>query len=615
MPLSPDDPPSVAGYPIRARLGEGGMGRVYLTFTPGGRPVALKIIRPDFARDAEFRRRFRHEVAAAQRVQGVFTAPVIDADPEAEIPWLATAYVAGPALHKAVNDHGPLPPRTVFRLLAGTAEALIAVHAAGLVHRDLKPGNVLLAEDGPVVIDFGIARAADATTLTSTGARLGSPAFMAPEQVHGRPADTATDVFALGHLGMYAATGRSAFGEGPSEALLYRIANQAPDLEGCPDVLRELIERCLAKEPGERPSPEEIAAQCRDQAEQADAGSPEPTTASWLPEPVRASLASYDVSGLRPAHHTAGERTGLPPEKEVDTRVDERGAAVPVAGAPAPYLRAPPGTASYETTPFNDTSYDERAYGTDSRRPSGRASGGLSTVAVVALIVAVAAVVLAGAVVGGLILTSGPSRTVQPGAVSPGQANRGDQAPDEGQESAPPDRQAPPPETHYPDRARPSAESAAPESMAPEQPVWITYTENGYTLSLPRDWSRRNEPPSVFWDAPGDITYLQVDSRPWDGPGTALGEAELASSRAAGNSGRFPGYQLIGVSELSYHDGDAADWEFTFNDPATGRALHGLDRFFRANGETYAMYLRATEEDWQYYSFLLEQIQATFQPD
>jgi hypothetical protein len=204
---------------------------------------------------------------------------------------------------------------------------------------------------------------------------------------------------------------------------------------------------------------------------------------------------------------------------------------------------------------------------------------------------------------------------VQPGAVSPRQANPGDQATDEGRESAPPARQAPPPETYHPDRAQPSAESAVPEGTAPEHPVWATYTEHSYTISMPRDWSRRSEPPSVFWDAPDGITYLQVDSRPWDGPGTALGEAELASSRAAGNSGRFPGYDLIGVNELSYQDGDAADWEFTFNDPATGRALHGLDRFFRANGETYAMYLRATEEDWQYYGFLLEQIQATFQPD
>ena len=226
-PLDQSDPAEIAGYALRARLGSGGMGNVYLSFTRGGRPVALKVVRKEFADDPEFRRRFRQEVAAAQRVQGLYTAPVVDADPDAPVPWLATAYIAGPALNHAVGEHGPLPEPSVFRLLGGVAEGLGAVHAAGLVHRDLKPANVLLAADGPRVIDFGIAHAADATALTGTGAVLGTPAFMAPEQVAGRPVSPATDVFALGHLVAYAATGHSAFGDGHFSSLVYRIVQEA----------------------------------------------------------------------------------------------------------------------------------------------------------------------------------------------------------------------------------------------------------------------------------------------------------------------------------------------------------------------------------------------------
>ncbi|MFF4196876.1 serine/threonine-protein kinase [Nonomuraea sp. NPDC001831] len=259
-PLTPDDPTSVAGYPLRARLGEGGMGRVYLSVSPGGRLLALKVVKPEYAADPEFRRRFRQEVQAAQRVQGAFTAPVVDADPDAAVPWLATAYICGPSLHQAVAEHGPLPPATVRRLVAGVAEALIGIHAAGLVHRDLKPSNVLLAEDRPKVIDFGIARAVDATCLTHTGMRVGTPAFMTPEQVRGLPVTPATDVFALGQLAVFALTGRPAFGEGPADVLFHRIANEEPDLRGCPPDLAGPLARCLSRDPADRPAPAEVAA-------------------------------------------------------------------------------------------------------------------------------------------------------------------------------------------------------------------------------------------------------------------------------------------------------------------------------------------------------------------
>jgi serine/threonine protein kinase len=256
--LEPSDPVTVAGYALRARLGSGGMGNVYLSFTPGGRAVAVKVVRPEIADDPEFRRRFRQEITIAQRVQGIYTATVIDADPDAGQPWLATAYVPGPSLYQAVAGHGPLPLPTVLRLLGGVAEGLSSIHAAGLIHRDIKPSNVLLAEDGPRVIDFGIAYAADASALTSVGAMIGTPAFMAPEQVLGDPVTTATDIFAAGHLAVYAATGHTVFGEGQQSALVYRIVSRDPDLSGCPEPLREIAVRCLSTQPTERPAVAEI---------------------------------------------------------------------------------------------------------------------------------------------------------------------------------------------------------------------------------------------------------------------------------------------------------------------------------------------------------------------
>jgi hypothetical protein len=262
QPLAADDPATVAGYRIAGRLGAGGMGKVYLSHTPGGRPVAIKVIRPEFAENEEFRRRFRQEVHAARRVQGLFTASVVDADTEGPRPWLATAYVPGPALSAAVAEHGPLAPGAVLPLVAGVAEALQAIHAAGIVHRDLKPANVLLAPDGPRVIDFGIARAADAALLTGTGISLGTPAYMAPEQAVGRPVTGAADVFALGLVAAYAATGSPAFGEGTSGAVLYRIVHEDPELKGLPDELRELVGGCLAKDPAERLSPAAVVAMC-----------------------------------------------------------------------------------------------------------------------------------------------------------------------------------------------------------------------------------------------------------------------------------------------------------------------------------------------------------------
>ncbi|MEU8621651.1 serine/threonine-protein kinase [Streptomyces sp. NPDC048623] len=287
QPLAADDPTMVAGYRLAARLGAGGMGKVYLSYTPGGRPVAVKVIRPEFGEDAEFRRRFAQEVRSAQRVQGLFTAPVIDADAEGTRPWLATAYVPGPSLADAVVAHGALPPETVLLLVAGMAEALQVIHGAGLVHRDLKPSNVLLASDGPRVIDFGIAHAADATSLTGSGVTIGTPSFMAPEQAAGRRVTPATDVFALGQVAVYAATGVPAFGEGTGHGVLYRIVHEQPDLSAVPERLAELATRCLAKDPEERPSVAEVIGLCQ----QANAATVLRRPEDWLPGAVSADIS------------------------------------------------------------------------------------------------------------------------------------------------------------------------------------------------------------------------------------------------------------------------------------------------------------------------------------
>jgi hypothetical protein len=286
------------------------MGRVYLAFTPGRRPVALKVVRPELGDDQAFRDRFRQEIQAAQRVHGLYTAQLLDGDPDATPPWLVTAYVAGPSLQRAVADHGPMPVPSVFLLMAGVAEALQAIHAVGVVHRDLKPSNVLLAPDGPRVIDFGIARALEATPLTRTGMRVGSPQYMAPEQVRGGVVPPAADVFALGALAGYAVLGRAPFGEGSDMAVLYRVLHEAPDLDGCPGQLRALIERCLAKDAAARPAPAEIIDICRDRAAAKTLEVPEP----WLPPAIAADLARHAAPpppGPPPAARPATEPAGL----------------------------------------------------------------------------------------------------------------------------------------------------------------------------------------------------------------------------------------------------------------------------------------------------------------
>jgi hypothetical protein len=260
--LKPGDPAMVGPYRLLARLGTGGMGQVFLGTTAGNRRVAVKLIRPDHIGMAQFRERFTREIEAARRVGGFHTAMVVDADPYADPPWMATAYIPGPSLEDAVRSGGPLDLKYVRELGAGLAEGLAAIHDCGLVHRDLKPGNVILSHDGPRIIDFGIARALGARPVTTPGAVVGTYAYMSPEQVRGHPAGSASDVFSLGSTLAFAASGRPPFGTEPMEAVLYRITREPPDLKGVPQErqFRRLIAACLAKAPARRPSLVQILA-------------------------------------------------------------------------------------------------------------------------------------------------------------------------------------------------------------------------------------------------------------------------------------------------------------------------------------------------------------------
>ncbi|MGF1425176.1 serine/threonine-protein kinase [Kitasatospora sp. LaBMicrA B282] len=344
-PLEPGDPRQVGEYRLLRRLGAGGMGRVYLGRTAGGRTVAVKLVRSELAEDAEFRARFRQEVAAARRVGGRWTAAVLDADTEGRDPWVATSYVAGPALAAAVRESGPLPPDAVRALGAGLAASLAAVHALGLVHRDVKPSNVLLTLDGPRLIDFGIARALDATAaLTRSGFMIGSPGFMSPEQAQGAVVGPASDVFTLAAVLAFAASGTAPFGEGGSvPRLMYRVVYEEPDLSALDPDLRAIVQDCLAKDPAQRPTPAALA----ERLDQDGAAAARMREGVWLPPALSASvgrrlqeLVDLDHE-VRPTHPGTVLDPGTqqaPPHTPYAQHVPPPPAAPPtgVFGAPQP---------------------------------------------------------------------------------------------------------------------------------------------------------------------------------------------------------------------------------------------------------------------------------------
>ncbi|WP_431039796.1 serine/threonine-protein kinase [Streptomyces sp. P9-1] len=344
-PLDTDEPTVVGPYRLLGRLGSGGMGRVYLGRSAGGRTVAVKIVHPHFALDEEFRARFRREVDAARRVGGAWTAPVLDADPDARVPWVATAYAAGPSLTAAVTELGPLPEHTVRTLGAGLAEALTAVHGLGLVHRDVKPSNVLLTLDGPLLIDFGIARATDGTaSLTSTGVSIGSPGYMSPEQILGKGVTGAADVFSLGAVLAYAATGAPPFPGDSSAALLYRVVHEPPELDGLTGDLREVTEACLDKDPSARPSPADITGRLAPEG-----GAARLVSGGWLPGALveqvsraAVNLLNLETTGGGPADGAASGPVGFSsPSVGEGTEPGATGAAGADAATSGPSVSGP----------------------------------------------------------------------------------------------------------------------------------------------------------------------------------------------------------------------------------------------------------------------------------
>ncbi|WP_445527893.1 serine/threonine-protein kinase [Streptomyces cyslabdanicus] len=314
----------IGEYTVERVLGEGGMGTVYLARSRGGRRVAVKVAKPELARDAGFRERFRAEITAARAVGGFHTAPVVDADPDAPAPWLATAYIPGPHLAELLTAQGPMDEAGLRRLGLALAEALGAIHACGLVHRDLKPGNIIMAEDGPRVVDFGIARAVEGSGLTVTGIALGTPGFLAPEQAEGLPVTGAADIFALGAV-LVAAAGGSAFGQGTPMGLMYRSVHQEADLSAVPSGLRPTVAACLAKDPGQRPT----AANLLDLLALPQAASP---SYAYTPTVVAPPPPAAAPSPMAPAAPSPFTPAPAPPPYAPSVR--------PTVTAPSPY---PPG--------------------------------------------------------------------------------------------------------------------------------------------------------------------------------------------------------------------------------------------------------------------------------
>lgn len=347
MRLRREDPRVVGSFRLHRRLGAGGMGVVYLGSDRRGQRVALKVIRPDLAEDQEFRSRFAREVSAARRIRGGCTARLVAADLEAERPWFATQYVPGPSLHDKVAEEGPLVAAQIAAIGAALSEGLVAVHEAGVVHRDLKPSNILLSPKGPRIIDFGIAWATGASTLTHVGTAVGSPGFLAPEQVRGAAVTPATDVFALGATLAYAATADSPFGHGSSEVMLYRVVHEEPHLVGVPDALAPLVRACLAKDPEERPSTLQLSMRLKE---------------------IAAREAQGLSDGRPPAQRARVERpTGRLTEEYADQRTERR------TGGAAP---RPQGGAQSGPHSRPSSSRNPRTPGGPSSRPTGGRTGG-----------------------------------------------------------------------------------------------------------------------------------------------------------------------------------------------------------------------------------------------
>ncbi|WP_055557594.1 serine/threonine-protein kinase [Streptomyces sp. NBRC 110028] len=377
MRLRREDPRVVGSFRLHRRLGAGGMGVVYLGSDRRGQRVALKVIRPDLAEDREFRSRFAREVSAARRIRGGCTARLVAADLEADRPWFATQYVPGPSLHDKVNEEGPLPAAHVASIGSALAEGLLAVHEAGVVHRDLKPSNILLSPKGPRIIDFGIAWATGASTLTHVGTAVGSPGFLAPEQVRGAAVTPATDVFALGATLAYASTADSPFGHGSSEVMLYRVVHEEPQLLGVPDALAPLLHACLAKDPEDRPTTLQLSLRLKEIAarEAHGHGAPPGHAPDGRPVGRRADAYADQHTERRPGPGTPPRSTpsrGTPPRGTPPRGTPSRGAAAPRASSPR---SAPPGAGPARPTGRNTPARPPAPRRGTGQRPAPRTNG------------------------------------------------------------------------------------------------------------------------------------------------------------------------------------------------------------------------------------------------
>ncbi|MGW7259497.1 bifunctional serine/threonine-protein kinase/ABC transporter substrate-binding protein [Streptomyces sp. NPDC054834] len=361
-PLRTSDPAKLADYRLLGRLGAGGMGVVYLARSAGGSLVALKVIQAEYAEDADFRERFRREAETARRMTSPWVASLVDADPEAATPWLATVFVPGPSLGEAVAAHGPLPAQSLRVLGARLAQALRDLHAVGLVHRDVKPGNVLLALDGPRLIDFGVARDPEDTALTSTGVVVGTPGFLSPEQAQGgRDLAPAGDIFSLGCVLAYAATGRPPFGTGTLDALLFRAVHDAPDLEGVPREVAEVVGGCLEKDPRLRPTAKELS-----EALTATAAEPDSAASATTPPDPREAL------WVRPQSPDEPQANRPIPDGEADQAPQDQVSSDEAAWLPEPLIRliAERSAAGLALPGIDDTEIDPAASGPDAPAPA-----------------------------------------------------------------------------------------------------------------------------------------------------------------------------------------------------------------------------------------------------
>jgi len=386
MRLRREDPRVVGSFRLHRRLGAGGMGVVYLGSDKKGQRVALKVIRPDLAEDQEFRSRFAREVSAARRIRGGCTARLVAADLEAERPWFATQYVPGPSLHDKVADEGSLVAAEVAAIGAALSEGLVAVHEAGVVHRDLKPSNILLSPKGPRIIDFGIAWATGASTLTHVGTAVGSPGFLAPEQVRGAAVTPATDVFSLGATLAYASMGDSPFGHGSSEVMLYRVVHEEAQLHGVPDALAPLVRACLAKDPEERPSTLQLSLRLKEIAAReaqgladvrppaprgADVDRPAGRVTESYPDPQRLQQRRPPGTQPGPTQRTPAPRGGTPSSSRGPA--PSRNGTPSRGGGPTSRSGARPTPASRNTTRSGGGSRPAPRSGTG--RPAPRTTG------------------------------------------------------------------------------------------------------------------------------------------------------------------------------------------------------------------------------------------------